>query len=480
MTSSTTSGGSTPQPPLSLFRIGLLVLVLVTAAWRWWTISHWSWFADDWIYLDQTQHQGFLEYVFQGYNSHLMPGQFLVTWVITQAAPLAYGWAALVLTVFAVGSVVAWAAAFREIFGERVRLLFPLSLIALSPLFLMPTVWWASGIQVLPLQLAMGMSVLFLARYLLRGRRRRDLAWLMASYALGLFFWQKALLIVIPLVLVGWVLSSGPARQRAAALTRVLALPAAVSLVYAVVYLTTRRSGALEVRRTEFTPRSLTDGWRFLSDSAQDVGLPALAGGPFQRLTDAWDIYDPVSTTVSAALVLAFLALATLALVVRRSSAAGRGSGSSSMPPSAGAWCSRATAYEDTLLTVAGTGRYAVDILPVAALGIALLTTRTVLEPAGTALRRPLPRPALAAGRVALTGMAVCVVAAMLVVNATTWWAARDNSPRPWVDAIVADSKRAGDATLVNVSSPETSIAPDPVPGVRQSRPHAGAPAASP
>ena len=50
-----------------------------------WTISHWSWFADDWIYLDQTQHQGFLEYVFQGYNSHLMPGQFLVTWIITQA-----------------------------------------------------------------------------------------------------------------------------------------------------------------------------------------------------------------------------------------------------------------------------------------------------------------------------------------------------------------------------------------------------------
>ncbi|HYH71754.1 MAG TPA: hypothetical protein VD764_00950, partial [Nocardioides sp.] len=206
MTSSTArQGGSTPRPPLSPFRIGLLVLVLVTGAWRWWTISHWSWFADDWIYLDQTQSMGFLEYVFQGYNSHLMPGQFLLTWILTEAAPLDYGWAALVLTLLAVGSVVAWAAAFREIFGERTQLLLPLSFIALSPLLLMPIVWWASGIQVLPLQLSMGLSVLFLARYLLRGRRRRDLAWLMLSYGLGLFFWQKALLIMIPLALVGWM-----------------------------------------------------------------------------------------------------------------------------------------------------------------------------------------------------------------------------------------------------------------------------------
>ena len=457
MTSSTTSGGSTPHPPLSLFRIGLLVLVLVTGAWRWWTISHWSWFADDWIYLDQTQSMGFLEYVFQGYNSHLMPGQFLLTWVLTEAAPLDYAWAALLLTLFAIGSLVAWAAALREIFGERVQLLLPLSLIALSPMLLMPTVWWASGIQVLPLQLSMGLSVLFLARYLLRGSRRRDLALLVVSYGLGLFFWQKALLIVIPLVLVGWLLSTGSPRRRVTTLTRSLAVPAVVSAVYAVVYLTTRRSGALAIPRTEFAPRSLTDWWRFISTSARDVGLPSLVGGPFERMTDAWDTYDPVSTWQAVVLTGLFLAAAALAIVLRRNS----------VPAVAClvvyalvTWGLVVTSARFILDGSEGMGRYAADILPVAGLVMALVTTRTVLEPDGTALRRQLPGPILNAGRLALGTVGVGIIAAMLVVNVTTWWVAREATPRPWVDAIVADSKRAGDATLVNVAAPVNVIHP--------------------
>jgi hypothetical protein len=458
VTSSTArQGGSTPRPPLSPFRIGLLVLVLVTGAWRWWTISQWSWFADDWIYLDQTQSMGFLEYVFQGYNSHLMPGQFLLTWILTEAAPLDYGWAALVLTLLAVGSVVAWAAAFREIFGERTQLLLPLSLIALSPLLLMPIVWWASGIQVLPLQLSMGLSVLFLARYLLRGRRRRDLAWLMLSYGLGLFFWQKALLIMIPLALVGWMLTPGAPRHRMISVARALAVPVAASLVYAVVYLATRRSGALDIPRTEFAPRSAWDWWRFLSTSTRDVGLPSLVGGPFQRMTDAWDTYDPVSPTLAIVLGVLFLVAAVLAVVLRRHSV-----------PAVACLVVYALVTWGLVVTSArfildgsdGMGRYAADILPVAALVIAFITTRTVLEPAGTALRRELPSRVLTSGRVVLTATAVVVAAAMVAVNASTWWIARDSSPRPWVDAMVTDSKRAGSATLVNVSSPVHVIHP--------------------
>jgi hypothetical protein len=459
VTISSTAGTTTPRDRSGHFRIGVLVLVVLTAAWRWWTTSRWSWFADDWVYLDQTQSMGFLEYVFQGYNSHLMPGQFLLTWVITEADPLDYRWAALLLTFFAVASLVAWAAAFREMFGERVRVLFPLALLALSPLLLMPTVWWASGIQVLPLQLSMGLSVLFLARYLLRGRRRRDMAWLVLSYAMGLFFWEKALLIAIPLVVVGWVLTPGSARERLTSLARTSALLVVVSVAYAVVFFSTRRAGALAVPRTEFSPRSLGDWTGFLNDSAQNVGLPALAGGPFERLTDAWDIYQPVSTTLSVTLTVVFLALTAVALVVRRTS----------VPAVAGVLSYAAVSwglvltsdrYEDTILTAAGTGRYAVDILPVAALGIALLTTRTVLEPAGTALRRPLPRRVEGAGRLVLAGGALAVVAAMVVTNAATWDAARGSSPRSWVDAMVADSRRVGEATLVDVSSPPRVIHP--------------------
>lgn len=459
MTGSDTAEGRVDRASSEAFRTGVLVLVIATGAWRWWTTSHWSWFADDWIYLDQTQSMGFLEYVFQGYNSHLMPGQFLLTWLITDADPLEFGWAAALLTAFAVASVVAWAAALREMFGERLQLLFPLALLALSPLLLMPTVWWASGVQVLPLQLSMGLSVLFLARYLLRGRRRRDMVWLIVSYALGLFFWEKALLVAIPLLMVAWVLTPGTLGERLRSVVRTLAVPAAVSLGYLVVYLTTRRAGALEVPRTEFSPRSPADWAGFLADSAQNVGLPALAGGPFERLTDAWDIYEPVPAVLSTTLTVVVLGLAVAALLVRRSSAPAL---AGVLAYAAVSWGLVLTSdrYEDTILFAAGTGRYAVDILPVAALGIALLTTRTVQEPAGTALRRPLPPLATSAGRVVLVGGAVCVVAAMLTTNATTWEAARGNSPRPWVQAIVADSREVGEATLVNASAPPGVIHP--------------------
>ena len=267
-----------------MFRVGLLILVVATAAWRWWTISHWSWFADDWIYLYETQQQGFLAYVFQGYNSHLMPGQFLVTWLITAWQPLDFGLAAVVLTLFAVASLLAWAAALREIFGEKVQLLLPLLLLALSPLLLMPTVWFASGVQVLPLQLFMGLSVLFLARYVLRGGRRRDVVWLVVSFAAGLFFWEKALLIMIPVAFVGYLLVEGSPVARIRRLVPVLAAPTVLAAVYAVVYLTTRRSGAIGIQTTQFAPRSFGEWWEFMTASMRNIGLPTIAGGPFEPM----------------------------------------------------------------------------------------------------------------------------------------------------------------------------------------------------
>ncbi|WP_343997113.1 hypothetical protein [Nocardioides furvisabuli] len=447
------------EAPISGFRVGLLVLVLVTAAWRWWTGWHWSWFADDWFYLEQTQEMGFVEYVFQGYNSHLMPGQFLLTWALTAVAPLDYGWAALVLTFFAVASLLAWAAALREMFGERLRLLFPLAFLSLSPLLLLPSIWWASALQILPLQLCMGLCVLFVSRYLLRGRRRSDMIWLLVSYGAGLFFWQKALLVMIPLALVAWVMSPGQGRTRLVSTVRVLALPTAVSAAYTAVYLATRRVGELAIPRTEFGARTAADWQRFFTASAQDVGVPTLFGGPFQRLSDAWDLYDPAPPMLTAALTGLLLLLVVAALAIRRHSA-----------PALACVLAYTTVNWGLLVTSArflhqgteGMGRYSADILPVAALVIALLTTRTVVEPPGGATRRPAPAsgavPRL--GGAGLAILAIVVTVAMVGVNVTAWRTARESSPRPWVDAVVADSTRAGGAAVVNTLSPEHVLHP--------------------
>ena len=460
MTTPGTARRSPPtKAPISGFRVGLVLLVVVTAAWRWWTSSHWSWFADDWFYLEQTQEMGFVEYVFQGYNSHLMPGQFLLTWALTAIAPLNYGWAALTLTLFAVTSLVAWAAALREMFGERAQLLFPLALMSLSPLLLLPSIWWASALQILPLQLCAGLCVLFLSRYLLRGRRRRDMVWLLISYGAGLFFWQKALLVMIPLALVAWVLSPGHARARLVSTAKVLAVPTAVSAAYTIVYLATRRVGELAIPRTEFGARTLADWERFFVESAQDVGVPTLFGGPFQRLSDAWDLYDPPPAVLTAVLTAVLLVLMTAALAIRRHSVPAL---ACVLTYTAVNWGLLVTSARFLHQGTEGMGRYSADILPVAALVVALMTTRTVLEPEDSATRRPMPTTGAFSrlGGAVLATLAVVITGAMVVLNATAWWTARENSPRPWVDAVIADATRAGDAAVVNTLSPEHVLHP--------------------
>jgi hypothetical protein len=442
-----------------MFRVGLLILVVATAAWRWWTISHWSWFADDWIYLYETQEQGFLAYVFQGYNSHLMPGQFLVVWLITSVQPLGFGLAAGVLTAFAVASVIAWAAALREIFGEKVQLLLPLLLIALSPLLLMPTVWFASGVQVLPLQLFMGLSVLFTARYALRGHRRSDAVWLLVSFAAGLFFWEKALLVMIPVAFVGYLLVEGAPVARLRRLVPVLAAPTVLAAVYTVVYLTTRRSGAIGIQTTQFAPRSFDEWWEFMTASMRNIGLTTIAGGPFETMQDAWDNYVPISSALATSLGVALVLFLVVSLVLRRGSALAIAMTAVYLLVSWGLVLS-SDRYVDTLLVAAGTGRYATDILPVAALTLAFLTAQTRSANQTSQVRRaPSPR-VVEGGRLVMQMVAACVALAIVVMNALGWAAAREQSPRPWVDAIVADSKRAGDATLVSTPPPPTVIHP--------------------
>ncbi len=460
MTTPAAQKAGTPAPaPLSLFRMGLAVLVLLTGVWRWWTISHWSWFADDWIYLYQTREQGFFAYVFQGYNSHLMPGQFLFTWVMTEWKPLDFGLAATVLTFFAVASLLAWAAAFREIFGEQVQLLLPLLLIALSPLLLMPTVWWASGIQVLPLQLFMGLSVLFLARYVLRDQRRRDMGWLLVSFAMGLFFWEKSLLIMIPLVFVGYVLLPEAPVARLRRLARMLVLPVALAACYSVLYLSTRRSGAIEIAPTQFAPRSFGEWWEFMYDSLRTIGIPTFAGGPFERMQDPWDNYSPATSFTATAIAVSVVALIIVALLARRGSIVAIGLTATYLVVSWGLVLT-SDRYVDTLLVAAGTGRYAADAIPVVALSLGLLTTRSRAKSPGTAMRRALPSRVTWWGRLSLQALGCGVAVAIIAGNVAGWWSAKDNSPRPWVDAIVTDSKRVGEATLVNSVPPPNVIHP--------------------
>ena len=437
------------------FRVGLAVLLSMTLFWRVWTTSSWSWFQDDWVYLEKTQAMDFWSYIFQSYNQHLMPGQFSYVWLVAHVAPLNYSWAAGFVTVCALLSVLVWALALVEIFGERFRLLVPLVLLSLSPIFLPTSLWWAAGIQIFPLQLFMGLSVLFISRWLRLGCRR-DLVLLGISFAAGLFFWEKALLIVVPAVFAGLLVTEGRMVSR----MRRVALPAAVlgvvSGVYVVLYLlATRHSGPSKgIEANLLLGRSAGDTLRFYGAGIIDLGLPALAGGPWGGLPSVQSSYGEQLPSQGLFMLAAGLVLGALVLAYRRDAVLAI---AMTVLYATVTWGLLLASFRYDLLGnyAVHDARYAADIVPVAALTLAYVLMPTRGQRATSSAWRRVPPVALTArSRLISSALLAGLTVSALYGNGLTWETLQPQSPKPWVTNLVGDAKAVGASSVLDVYAP--------------------------
>lgn len=435
------------------FRIALVILMGFTLVWRVWTMSAWSWFQDDWVYLTQSARMPFGEYLLQDYNGHLMPLQFALAWAMTHVAPLNYDLAVAVTVVFMIGALGAWALALVELFGERIRLLIPLTILALSPVFMPITLWWAAAIQVFPLQLTMGLCVYFAARYVQRGRRARDLVLLGVSFAVGLGFWQKALLIAIPVAFVTVVLARESRSSRAIKSWSPLVLVAAMSLVYLPAYVLLTRGGKQELGAARGVGESLT----FYMRGILDVGLPALLGGPWQGLSNPQSVYEPPSSSLSFLMLAIALAISVISVALRRSVWL------SLLMLAVYAAVSWGLLLTSTRYTAMGVfairdARYAADIIPVALLAMSHVMCRLRSEPVHGWLRLPVPAEArrIVPG---VTGLLLVVVGVSAIHgNGVTWDASAPHSPKPWVDAVTSDARAVNGISLQDTNPPNTVL----------------------
>jgi hypothetical protein len=176
-------------------------------------------------------------------------------------------------------------------------LLVPLGLFLFTPMTLEVSAWWAVGINLLPMQLAMILAVGAQVRYLRTGERRH-LVTLALAVAGGLLFFEKALLIVPLVVLVTLCLYTpgGPVRAMLATVRRwwpSWAVLAAVTAAYLAVYLPLSANSMLR------TPASGGEVGTFVQQF-YGVSLASwLVGGPWQWL-DAAD-GAPVAASVQPA-----------------------------------------------------------------------------------------------------------------------------------------------------------------------------------
>jgi len=427
---------------------------------RVWTIGQWSWTQDDWIYSTAATETDFWPYVLQNYNGHIMPAQFAITWAITRLAPLDFTWAVVIVGAFAAAALVAWAAALRTIFGPRRRAALGLAVLAFSPVYLPPGVWWAAAIQIFPLQLSAGLITLYAGRYLLHGGSRADLVRLTGSLALGMIFWQKAALLIPIIAGLGIMLGPSAWRVRLATTARLLAGPLLLMLAYLPAYIALTR-GPDAAATSLFQARSWGQVLSFGRVALLDVALPALFGGPWTWLGSPDT--RPRSLPLDLAIMLVVVLGLGLALLVRR-----RGWAAVALAGgyAAASWGLLLTSSRYDVLRdlIARDVRYAADIHPIAVLAVVFMLTPTVAEHRGGWRRERTHAAALRVSRRVVRTLRVigpsALVFSLALGLAFTWRDLAPTSPKSWVHAASDSLRAAAGRAVVDSMAPNEVASP--------------------
>jgi len=256
---------------------------------------------DDFILTYRAAHSASydLGYLFQDYSGHLQPGAFLLASLVTTVAPLNHTVAVLpLILVHAATLWLAWRV-FVRLFGVRWAILPPYAIFAASPVILFPSLWWAYGMQLFPLLLAMFAALHAHLRYLGQGQVRHAVAAVAWTIG-GLAFYEKAAL--IPAILLGVTVLLAPRGELAPIMWAIRGhrwvwlTYAALVAGFAVLYLNltaSQASGEPVTSRTivEFAGRSIVDNL-----------LPGMFGGPFTEPGGgaAWQTPPPVVRVVAA------------------------------------------------------------------------------------------------------------------------------------------------------------------------------------
>ena len=443
------------------FIVGVGLIALLTGAWHVWVAGQQTWIIDDWIYLDRVQTYGFLDYLLQDYNGHVMPGEFLLMWVLTHLFPMSFGAAVAVVGLLSAGAVVTWGLALHELFGPRLRQLVPLAILSLSPLTLWPSAFWASAIQVLPLLLLTGVAVQQAAR-VAAGRPRAGW-WLVGSYVVALLLWEKALLMLVPLVGVLLFLLGRRLLER----WRLVGTLGGVSAAYLAGYAALRDGPvAAPVTWVDEGAYSFPVRVLHLLDYAlgvlRDLAVPALYGGPWGSIPIVNDLEHRPSLLLSGSLTALTLVLMVAGVVLRR-----RGWVPVLMTLGY-AFVSSFLILFSIKYAVLGPyalyeDRYFTDLLPVSVLAVSLLIcpTRLEVEAGEDAFRWPSARSMSLPGPVVRgAGLAVALAAVVSLVmgNLTHWDRIGPNPARHWVSNLRSDLLAAPPGTSVHDARPPEGV----------------------
>ncbi|BEL08671.1 hypothetical protein Q0Z83_068620 [Actinoplanes sichuanensis] len=273
------SGNPIPGITLSVTAVAAVLIAISVAARA--MIAHRGYLSyDDFPLVSMAEKHGLSpDYLFGLFNNHLMPAGQLVTWMTNQVGGFTY---TPYLTLLVVGQLAVSIALYRLLhlmLEPGWAVLVPLSIFLFSPLTLEATSWWAVGINMLPMQLAMILAVGAQVKYI-RTRRPKHLVTLGLSIAFGLIFFEKALLAVALVFLTTLCLYTrgGPFRSLWTTIRRwwpSWAVLTNISVLFLLFYLLRSTSS---LRR----PSSVQEVITFVTQMFGNTLFPGMVGGPWQ------------------------------------------------------------------------------------------------------------------------------------------------------------------------------------------------------
>ncbi|WP_430787670.1 hypothetical protein [Actinoplanes sp. G11-F43] len=459
MSTSTTQ----PETPVAtaprLDPVGAVAAVLIVASvlWRASVTGRGYLTADDFAIIAQADEYG-LSGLFTLYNNHFMPAGRLVTYLVDRFTDYEYWpYAALMILGQLAVSIAFWRL-LRLMLPSGWGQLVPLALFLFAPMTLEISAWWAVGVNMLPMQLAMVIAMGAQVKYVFTGDRRH-LVSLAAAVLVGLLFFEKSLLIV-PMVFLATLFLYAPGGPVRAVVTTIKrwwpawAMLTVISLLFIGAYLGTATGSSARV------PRSAAEIGDFLTQFYGSSLASGLIGGPWSWL-DAKDGPAVAAPSVQAQ----WISWAVIALVVALTVALRRATAVrawSLMVVFAGlaAGLIATTRLGSEMSGVAGlVPRYLGDVLLVAALcvGVAVCGLRRpgdAPEPAAD----PLPAPVRRFPQQFAVGLGVCLV--LLVANSV--WSSRDWAA-DWSSKAARDYIRNTQAELA-AAEPGTVFMDQPVP----------------
>lgn len=453
--------GALAKPAL-LTRVALGMIAVQLAFRAWVVYGNWFFF-DDFIFLSKAYQlplswRGLLE----PYGGHLMPAGFVLTWLITRAAPLNWPLAAtLILLAQAVASYGCWRM-FRVLFGHRRLNLVWLGIYLFSPVTLGAYLWWAAAINQLPFQIALFYGIAAHVTYL-RTRRVRHAVVAAWWQLFGVLFYEKAALLVLVYAFVALAyFATGSLWRRighvVANYWRGVLLYVGIAVAHLVGYVAAN-AYLVPVSTLPGPDRPRPPVFDVAVNMIAKAVLPGLVGGPWRWEPIPPDARaDPPTWAWTATLV---LALALVAVALTRRVRAGR---------ALAFWL----AYMATTVVLVSTARavavgpaiglvyrYSTDAVPltVLTLGLAFMTLPGAMEsseprPAAATARPKYPRAAIAFVALVVF-IAGCAVSSVDYVN--RWHTS--NAARNFIDHARSETLRVGpDVAIGDTEVPDTLL----------------------